>query len=332
MGVVRMRASGSLTLQVFYTLVRTCLCFEGCSEDDQILLQLSSEVSAVASSSLADSSWIAAAGHLASRETLYRASSLLSIKAVLRATNNAVLFSASLNFNLLGVIVVVAATLLALCICFRLLEAGVDPLSDVIRIGLDDLGPSFLGTDIDIDYVNVSVFRGWIDLRGLVVKNPPGYQSATLLTAGRIFVDLDTQKFLGKCCSTDHLTVETVEASDVELTLETKGWGCAATSNLQDILARLETDNVSTGPPQSSQSLDVHRLKVSKVRAWIQADQLNSSSFEIDLPDLSYENFSKEFSANSTKEILAVVARSLLQSASVNTSTAMRKIRAASAC
>lgn len=300
-----------------------------CFEDDPIFLQVSSELSIGAGSSLADGSWIAAAGHLASRETLYRASSLLSSKTLLRATNNAVLASASLNFNLLGVIVVVAASLLALCVCYRLLEAGVDPLSDVIRIGLDDLGPSVLGTDIDIEYLNVSVFRGWIDIRGLVVKNPPGYKSPHLLTAGRIFVDLDTQKFLGKCCSTDHLTVETVEASNIELILETKGWGCAATSNLQDILAILEEENISTDPPQN---LDVQQLKVSRVRAWVQAEQLNSSSFEIDLPDLSYSNFSKEFGANSTRDILAVVARSLLQSASVNTSTAMRKAKEASAC
>lgn len=328
MGVVRIRAHGCLTLVLaFYFLASPCLCFEGWIQDDPIFLQLSNELIAEAesSSSLADGSWIAAARHLASRDTLH--------SALLHVTNSVVLAPASFNFNLLGLIAVVVASLLAFCVCFRLLEAGVDPLSDVIRIGLDDLGPSFLGTDIDVDYLNVSVFRGWIDIRGLVVKNPPGYKSAYMLKAGRIFVDLDTQKFLGKCCSTDHLTVETAEASDVDLILETKGWGCSATSNLQDILSLLEAEvpTAKTAPPQP-QNLDVQRLKVSNVRAWVQADQLNASSFEIDLPDLSYENFTKEFGANSTKEILAVVGRSLLQSATVNTTTAMRKLKAASAC
>merc|ERR1719231_1863202 len=93
-----------------------------------------------------------------------------------------------------------------------------------------------IGVDIDVQYSKVSVLRGSVDIRDLVVKNPSGYQAPFLMRAGRIFVDIDSSKFFGSCCSMDHVTVSTVELTDVDVVLETKAKGLWSTSNVQEVI------------------------------------------------------------------------------------------------
>lgn len=183
-----------------------------------------------------------------------------------------------------------------------------DPLSKTIRSGIDNLGPRILGVDLRVSSTLVSSVHGWIELRDLIVKNPPGFSSPYLLRVNHIFVDLDTQELWGECLRPDHITVSTVAISGVDFIYETRtDDGFRQTSNVDELLKNLGGPDKASEPqpwqslaspqhPQDSSKnfVTMLELAVQDVQIKLQAGQLTGATLPVYVENLQYKDFSKE--------------------------------------
>jgi len=207
----------------------------------------------------------------------------------------------------------IAITLLVIIGCMNGVLWCVDPISGLVRYGIDEFGPEVVGVDVDVKYSYVSILRGIVDIRDLVVSNPSGYQTPYLLRAGRILVDLDSSKLYGSCCNLDHVTVSTIELQDVDIVLETKAKGIWGTSNVQEVIDFMEdkgTVDLNEKPP----NLTLYELNVKNVRVHLRYDQLLGATSTIAIADMHYQSFSKQVGSYAVDDIIKIILKSILKS------------------
>ncbi|MFZ0035153.1 MAG: hypothetical protein WAK60_09235, partial [Sedimentisphaerales bacterium] len=61
----------------------------------------------------------------------------------------------------------------------------------LIKSGIEKAASSTLGVPVTIKDIDLSILRGHVGIKGLVVKNPPGYTNETLLELGEATANLD---------------------------------------------------------------------------------------------------------------------------------------------
>eukprot|EP00930_Biecheleria_cincta_P103581 TRINITY_DN95599_c0_g1_i1.p1 TRINITY_DN95599_c0_g1~~TRINITY_DN95599_c0_g1_i1.p1 ORF type:complete len:346 (-),score=39.23 TRINITY_DN95599_c0_g1_i1:2-1039(-) len=195
-----------------------------------------------------------------------------------------------------------------------------DPLSQAVRSGVDNFGERCLGVDLDVESTKVSTIHGWIELRGLVMNNPPGFVSPYLLKVDRVLVDLDTQELWSQCLRPDKITVSEVAISGVDFIYESKVDGIWPTSNVDELLKILETRSDKSQPqpsqPQSQQegaSVSLLKVDVQDVKIRLQAEQLMGASLPVHVANMQYEDFSKEFGVHAVGDAALIILRSLLK-------------------
>ena len=101
----------------------------------------------------------------------------------------------------------------------------------MIENSVRHIGSLVVGTPVQIASFNSSL-KGSVEVKGIKVGNPAGYQKANACEIDRIFVKLDLSTLL-----TDEPVVETVEVKGVRIDMEIKG---ANRSNLSEIQKNVE--------------------------------------------------------------------------------------------
>ena len=76
------------------------------------------------------------------------------------------------------VVLPLAILLIVLVVAFLLVG------TTLIKTGIEVAATKTLGVPVTIKNVNLSILRGKVAIRGLVVENPPGYANKTLLELG----------------------------------------------------------------------------------------------------------------------------------------------------
>ena len=118
--------------------------------------------------------------------------------------------------------IAVVAVVFVCVILFR------DPL---IEAGVRSVGSLVTGTKVEITSFNSS-FAGTVEIKGIKVANPEGYQKPYIFEVGRISIRLLPSTLLS-----DEPVVESVEVSGVRVDMEIKG---PQKSNLTDIQKNVE--------------------------------------------------------------------------------------------
>jgi hypothetical protein len=146
-------------------------------------------------------------------------------------------------------VVSIAVILLVLIIGFHIFGAG------MIKAVVEKTASSTLGVPVTVKSINLSILRGQVEIKGLVVKNPPGYANETLLELGDGIVNLD----IGSLMS-DTIKIQLVKLDDTKLTIEQKG----LTNNLNEILDKLPKEEKEAAPKteKPGKNLTVNKLEI----------------------------------------------------------------------
>jgi len=104
----------------------------------------------------------------------------------------------------------------------------------MIKNTIEQVASNTLGVPVTIKSLNLSILSGKAEIKGLVVKNPPGYANPTLLELGDGTVSLD----IGSVMS-DTIKIKLVKFDNTVLTIEQKG----LTSNLKEVMDKLPKDD-----------------------------------------------------------------------------------------
>ena len=147
------------------------------------------------------------------------------------------------------VVVSIAVILLVLIVGFHIFGAG------MIKAVVEKTASSTLGVPVTVKNIGLSILRGKVEIKGLVVKNPPGYANETLLELGDGVVNLD----IGSLMS-DTIKIQLVKLDNTKLTIEQKG----LTNNLNEILDKLPKEEKGAAPKteKPGKKLTVTKLEI----------------------------------------------------------------------
>lgn len=152
-----------------------------------------------------------------------------------------------LNFILLPIVIL----LVVLTATFYLVGTS------LIKSGVEKAASSALGVPVTIKGITLSILQGHVSVKGLVVKNPPGYANETLLELGEATVNLD----IGSLMS-DTVNIQLIKLDGMKLTIEQKG----LSNNLKEILDKLP----KTEPkPEEGKGLHVNHLEITNTNVMV---------------------------------------------------------------
>lgn len=140
--------------------------------------------------------------------------------------------------------------LLVVVVGFPIFGAG------MIKAVVEKTASSTLGVPVTIKSINLSILRGQAEIKGLVVKNPPGYANETLLELGDGLVNLN----IGSVMS-NTIKIQLVKLDNTKLTIEQKG----LTNNLKEILDKLPKEEQKEPAPKTEKpgkNLNVNKLEI----------------------------------------------------------------------
>jgi len=149
-------------------------------------------------------------------------------------------------------------SIIVLCIIVLVLVlGGVFYLSGerLLKAGIETAGTKALGVAVDVGDVQLSIRKGMIGIRDLVVKNPPGYAHKELLVLGHGVIIADVKSLLS-----DVVHIKELKLENMNLTIEQK----ALSNNLQDVIGSLKTGKDEAGKP-SGKKLRIDILEITGI-------------------------------------------------------------------
>jgi len=108
-----------------------------------------------------------------------------------------------------------------------------------LKVGIERGAEHALKVGVRLNDATLSIFGGKLNLNGLQVDNPQGYQNPQLMTLGNAFVAADPRSLLS-----DTVQIERIQLDNVSLTIEQKG----LSNNLQEILNNLPKSDAPAAP------------------------------------------------------------------------------------
>ena len=186
--------------------------------------------------------------------------------------------------KIVGVLLLIVLILIiAAAVSFRIFG------NSIIKAGIEKAAANALKVPVTIDKLRISVFAGSVELEGLIVANPRGYQHENLLDAGRVKVAADLGTLTDDTVRIDEMIFE-----QVEVVLEQKG----LTNNLQTILDSMEKPAEKPGKTEKPEkNLLVKNLQMNDIRVKVKllpvpgkADTLTLNLAPVRMTDLGTDD------------------------------------------
>ena len=180
-------------------------------------------------------------------------------------------------------------------------------LGAIVKAGFETAGPRLLGVETKLSAADIGVFSGVIDLHGLVVGNPAGFEATEFVTAQRIKVSADIGAIFHK-----EIHVREIILDVPEFSFEYK----PGKSNVGAIMERLEKDKepTPTGETDKEQKepmrlrIDLVKISNAKIHVWIAGEKIVS----LTLPEVEVRNINgPDGKGVSPKEAVANIMASI---------------------
>jgi hypothetical protein len=178
-----------------------------------------------------------------------------------------------------------------------------------LKAGIETAATKTLGVNVTIGDLSLSLLRGKLELRDLVIDNPPGYQHPELLNIGRAYIDVTVTSLLS-----DTVKIEEIRFEDITMVIEQKG----LTNNLKEVLNALPSGqtapkSTTDEPDTEGKKLHVDNLEISNVAVKVKllpipgkADTLTLKVAPVKMTDLGSDN--KLSTAKLSAKVLAAIA------------------------
>ncbi|MCA9473372.1 MAG: AsmA family protein [Nitrospirales bacterium] len=189
-------------------------------------------------------------------------------------------------------------------------------LNDMIKAGIERLGPELTGTPVTLTQTNLSVFSGQGQLEGLTIGNPSGYETGHALKVGNIQVALSLSSMLSGT-----LLIEEILIESPEIVVE----GGLTQNNLQQIQERVEayaSSNHEGDQPDEETTVNeakvkIEHLRIHDARVQLALSLLDGNGPTISLPDIHLRDIGKKTDGTTwqdvTEQLLDAIQSSVLQ-------------------
>jgi hypothetical protein len=166
---------------------------------------------------------------------------------------------------------------------------------DLVKSAIETYAPPFLGADVRVGKVDLSLAEGSGQLQGLQIDNPQGFGGGSAMKLGNIKVVLDPAQI-----SQELVVLERVEIDGAEIAAIAKG----GATNLQQLM-----DNVTAALGQESNQdagsqvkLIINRLDFTNAKTSVSSDVLGELSVQI--PDIHLTDVGRESNGATIGEVI----------------------------
>lgn len=179
-------------------------------------------------------------------------------------------------------------------------------LGSIVKKGVETLGPQITKVSITLDGASVSPFSGSGSIKGLVVGNPEGYQTASAIRLGEASLAVDAMSIFS-----DKVRVKSVNIAGPEITFE----GGLKGSNLTKILENVEAAAGAGESGGSSKKLQVDEINITGAKISLSATLLGGKAVTVPLPDIHLKNLGTGDEGLTPAELVKEVMTSLTREA-----------------
>ncbi|MFN7138479.1 MAG: hypothetical protein ACK4UN_03980, partial [Limisphaerales bacterium] len=131
-------------------------------------------------------------------------------------------------------------------------------LNSIVKASFEKVGPLVTKTEVKLERANLSPFSGNGELHGLVVGNPPGYQTPSAIKVKVIDINLDLNSV-----PSDVVLVKSVVIEAPEITFEGSLTGSNIKKLLENISAVAASDTAGTSKPaEGGKKLKIESLTI----------------------------------------------------------------------
>lgn len=174
------------------------------------------------------------------------------------------------------------------------LMVAIASLDRMIKAGVEAVGPEITGTTVKLDGVSLSLLSGQGRLKGLVIGNPPGFQTpqAFKLTDARVSVDL-------KSILSDKLIIEEILIDGPDITFELNPSG----SNIGKLQGNVTAFGRSSGAKEASgapaqkdttqKKVQINHFILKNAQVNVSTTALKGKTLTVSLPDIHLKDIGK---------------------------------------
>jgi hypothetical protein len=125
----------------------------------------------------------------------------------------------------------------------------------LIATAVEKEASNTLGVPVTVKSISLSLLKGEVGIKGLIVKNPPGYANDTLLELGEGVVNLNFGSLMS-----DPVKIKLIKLDGTKLTIEQK----MLSNNLKDVLDKLPKGEKEAAPrpEEKGKNLHIDRLEI----------------------------------------------------------------------
>jgi hypothetical protein len=174
-------------------------------------------------------------------------------------------------------VVVLALIGLATAVALRY---GAGRLDGAVASAIERHGSALTGTRVDVDGLDLALSAGRVDLAGVTVANPRGYDTDYAVRIGSAAVELDIGSLAGEVPVIEELLLD-----GALINAEQR----AAASNLTDIQQHATTTSSDEAPAGDPGRIVVKRFRVRNARVLLTSEHLRTPE-ELPLRDVVVEN------------------------------------------
>ena len=167
-------------------------------------------------------------------------------------------------------------------------------LGNIIKAGMETVGPKITQTTLKVDAVSVSLLGGSAGVSGLVLGNPTGYKSPQAISVAKASVSIVPGSLLS-----DKIVIHSIEMRAPEITFEGNPFGANNFSKIMENVnaaAGAAAQPATNAPAPAGSKAPAKKLQVddflitgAKVTAQINTGLLNKE-ISLTLPDIHLSN------------------------------------------
>jgi uncharacterized protein involved in outer membrane biogenesis len=204
----------------------------------------------------------------------------------------------------LGIILVLAVVAVVVVVLF---------LGNIIKAGMETVGPKITQTPWQVDSVSVSLLGGSAAVKGLVLGNPAGYKSAQAIRVGQAAVSVVPGSLLA-----NKIVIRSVTVNAPEITFEGNPFGANNLKKIMDNVNAMASAPATNAPATGSavqkpaKKLEVDDLLITGAQVHVSLlTGLTTQEMTLPLPPIHLTNLGKDNDgitpAELTREVLGQV-------------------------
>lgn len=190
-------------------------------------------------------------------------------------------------------------------------------LDQIIKSGIEAVGPQITGTAVKLDAVKVSLFSGKGRIKGLVIGNPKGFQTPSAFRLGDASVRVDLKSALS-----DKLIIEEILIDGPEITYEAASSGSNIDRIQQNVAAFGQSPGAVQAAPEPPMKKDptqklvqINDFILKNGKVTMSASMIKGNPITIPFPDIHLHEIGKEPSGMTVQKALTEVFTAINQSA-----------------